>query len=171
MSCAAGEAGWRGMAAADLDGVVRVARASFPDHFEDRSIFAERLMLYPRGCFTLATGGIVEGYLIAYPWIAGSAPRLNSLIDRLPPHPDLIYLHDLALHPGARGLGYTRTIVDRLVEQARADGWPQIALVAVNQATAFWRKMGFAVVEKPTKLASYGDDAAFMIRQSGLGSR
>lgn len=153
------------MTAADLDGVVRIARASFPDHFEDRSCFAERLMLYPQGCFILAAEGVVAGYLIAYPWMSGSAPPLNSLIHQLPACADLIYLHDLALHPDARGRGYTQTVVHSLVAQARSDGWCQIALVAVNRATAFWQKMGFSVVEKPTELKSYGDNSAYMMRR------
>lgn len=156
---------WRCMKVTDLDEVVRVARASFPDHFEGRSCFAERLVLYPRGCFTLVVDRIIEGYLIAYPWIAGSAPPLNSQIHRLPTHPDLIYLHDLALQPGMRGFGYTPAIVDRLVAQARSDGWQQIALVAVNQATAFWQKMGFEVIAKPPGLTSYGNTGAYMVRQ------
>jgi GNAT superfamily N-acetyltransferase len=159
------------MITADLDGVVGVARIAFPDHFEDRSCFAERLELYPAGCFALEiTGeitGAVEGYLIAYPWTAGSAPPLNSLIGTLPQHADVIYLHDLALHPRARGKGLTATIVERLAAQSQADGWAAIALVAVNRAAGFWSRMGFAVVDDPamaSKLASYGADAVYMQR-------
>jgi GNAT superfamily N-acetyltransferase len=158
---------WRDMKPADLDGVVRVARLAFPDHFEDRASFAERLELYPRGCFTLEIAGEVAGYLIAYPWKAGSAPPLNSLIHALPPDADVLYLHDLALHPDARGGGLTSAIVERLAEQARDDGWSKIALVAVNHAAGFWSKMGFVAVDDPAmaeKLESYGGDAAYMTR-------
>lgn len=95
---------WRPMRPTDIDAVVEVARLSFPDHFEDRACFQNRLALYPRGCFVLADGGgPARGYLIAYPWKAESAPPLNTVIEGLPPQPDLIYLHDLALHPEARG--------------------------------------------------------------------
>jgi ribosomal protein S18 acetylase RimI-like enzyme len=153
------------MAPADLDGVVRVARVSFPDHFEDRSCFAERLALYPRGCFTLERDGAVAGYLIAYPWTAGSAPPLNALIHRLPAHPDLIYLHDLALHPAARQLGYPRPMLEQLMAQSRADGWSAIALVAVNRAAGFWQRFGFAVAEAGAAIPSYGDGSAYMIRR------
>ncbi len=160
---------WRVMETGDLDGVVRVARAAFPDHFEDRACFAERFALYPRGCFALEIApGQVDGYLIAYPWIAGSAPPLDTLIGALPAKPELLYLHDLALHPDARGRGLTRPIIDRLIDQARGDGWGAIALVAVNQATAFWTNFGFAVVENSAmaaKLASYGADARYMVRR------
>ena len=80
----------------DIDGVVGVARLSFPDHFEARACF-----------------------------------------------------------------------VERLAEQAKAAGWSEIALVAVNEATAFWERNGFVVQTPPgmaEKLASYGDDARYMIR-------
>ena len=69
----------------DIDAVVEVARLSFPDHFEDRACFQNRLALYPRGCFVLAEGdGAARGYLIAYPWKAESAPPLNTVIEGLP---------------------------------------------------------------------------------------
>jgi len=153
----------------DLDAVVEIARLSFPDHFEDRACFQNRLGLYPRGCFALTTGeGAVRGYLIAYPWRADAAPPLNTVIEGLPAEADMIYLHDLALHPGARGGGATTEIVERLAEQAAEDGWPAIALVAVNDAARFWAKHGFEA-RTPTgmdqKLASYGADARYMVRR------
>ncbi|SPU54994.1 Predicted acetyltransferase [Brevundimonas vesicularis] len=159
---------WRSMRPTDIDAVVEVARLSFPDHFEDRACFQNRLALYPRGCFVLAESeGAARGYLIAYPWKAESAPPLNTEIEGLPAEPDLIYLHDLALHPEARGGGVTGAIVERLAEQATEDGWPAVALVAVNDAVGFWSRHGF--VEQPAeamaaKLASYGADARYMLR-------
>lgn len=159
---------WRSMRPTDIDAVVEVARLSFPDHFEDRACFQNRLALYPRGCFVLAKSeGAARGYLIAYPWKAESAPPLNTAIEGLPAQPDLIYLHDLALHPEARGGGVTGAIVERLAEQATEDGWPAVALVAVNDAVGFWSRHGF--VEQPAeamaaKLASYGADARYMLR-------
>jgi GNAT superfamily N-acetyltransferase len=152
----------------DIDGVVEVARVSFPNHFEDRACFQNRLALYPRGCFVLAQGDDApRGYLIAYPWKAESAPPLNTVIEGLPAEPSLIYLHDLALHPDARGGGVTSAIIERLADQAVEDGWPAVALVAVNDAVGFWSRHGF--VEQPAqamaaKLASYGSDARYMLR-------
>ena len=159
---------WRPMRPDDIPAVVDVARLSFPDHFEDRACFENRLALYPRGCFVLADAdGPARGYLIAYPWKAESAPPLNTVIEGLPAAPDLIYLHDLALHPDARGGGVTGAIIERLAEQATEDGWPAVALVAVNDAVGFWSRHGF--VEHPAeamaaKLASYGADARYMVR-------
>jgi ribosomal protein S18 acetylase RimI-like enzyme len=156
------------MVEADLDAVCAVARTAFPNHPEDREVFAERLALSPRGCFVLAAGDEPAcGYLIAYPWRLDGAPALNTLIGRLPEAPDVLYLHDLALAPAARGGGHAARIVERLAEQAARARWPAIALVAVNQAVPFWEALGFLpreTSEMRRKLASYGADARYMVR-------
>lgn len=160
---------WRAMTERDLDGVVAVARVAFPDHFEDRDCFAERLALYPLGCRVLADDrDRVVGYGIAYPWVAGSMPPLNARIGALPDAATLIYLHDLALSPNARGSGATGGFVAWLVDHARDAGWPRIALVAVNDAAPFWARQGFAEIDSPelrAKLATYGGDARYMVRE------
>lgn len=156
------------MTEADLDGVVETARLSFPDHPEDRACFENRLALNPGGCFVLEDDGGVCGYLVAYPWRRNEAPALNALIASLPPDADALYLHDLAVHPRARGGGRTREIVERLAERARAQGWTEVALVAVNDAEAFWRRNGFEVepsTDMGRKLAGYGPDARYMTRR------
>tara|TARA_R110002124_G_scaffold95882_1_gene240178 strand:- start:204 stop:680 length:477 start_codon:yes stop_codon:yes gene_type:complete len=156
------------MTAGDLDAVARIAVVGFPDHFEGRPCFENRLALNPSGCFVLAAGdGEPQGYLVTYPWSAGSAPTLNTVIPAIPADAAVIYLHDLTLLPTARGGGWSRPIVERLVDDARAAGWPTLALVAVNDATAFWARHGFSAVESPglaAKLASYGPDARYMVR-------
>ena len=157
------------MQTGDIDGVVRIARIAFPDHFEDRACFAERHALYPEGCFVLAcAAGDVRGYLIAYPWLWGSAPKLNSLIGALPDHPDVLYLHDLALHPDLQGRGHAMAIVEQLARQVRAEGWTAIALVAVNRAGPFWERLGFAAAADDAiaqTLASYGAEADYRVRR------
>lgn len=156
------------MTEADLDAVAALAVIAFPDHFEGRPCFANRLALYPAGCFVRARDHESPlGYLIAYPWLADDAPALNILLDALPAEPAVMYLHDLALHPDARGAGHAATIIAHLAEEAGAAGWPAIALIAVNNAAAFWQRHEFKVRETPAlrqKLASYGPDARYMVR-------
>lgn len=159
---------WRAMTAADLDAVADIAAIGFPDHFEGRDCFENRLALNPSGCFVLADAkGEARGYLVAYPWRTHAAPALNTLIEAIPADASVMYLHDLALHPDVRGGGWSREIVERLADQARDDGWPALALVAVNDAAPFWERRGFAVVDSPAmaaQLASYGPDARYMTR-------
>jgi len=159
---------WRAMTPADLDAVAALAAIGFPDHFEGRDCFENRLTLNPSGCLVLAEGdGPPTGYLVAYPWPAGAAPALNTLITAIPAGAAVMYLHDLALHPEVQGQGWSRPVVERLADEARAAGWTALALVAVNNAAGFWERHGFAVVDTPgmaAKLASYGPDARYMVR-------
>lgn len=161
---------WRSMTAADLDAVAEIAMVGFPDHFEDRDCFANRLALNPGGCFVLAQGaGTPQGYLIAYPWRRDSAPTLNTLIEAIPEDAEVLYLHDLALRPEVRGRGRSRAVIEQLAADAKAAGWPAVALVAVNDAAPFWERCGFTIVETPAmaeKLASYGPGARYMLRRS-----
>lgn len=155
---------WRSMQAGDLDSVTQIAAASFPHHFEGRDCFENRLALHPGGCFVLAgEDGAPKGYLVAYPWRARSTPALNTLIETIPADANVLYLHDLALHPDVRGGGWTAPIVEQLAQTAKADGWPALALVAVNDAAPFWERRGFTVVEAPG-MADYGPDALYMVR-------
>lgn len=160
---------WRPMRVDDLDAVTAIAAIGFPDHFEGRDCFENRLALYPAGCFVLADpDDAPRGYLVAYPWRADSAPALNTLIEAIPADAMVMYLHDLALHPAARGRGASHAIVERLATDASAASWPELALVAVNAASPFWKRHGFSVVETPAmtaKLASYGPDARYMVRR------
>lgn len=158
----------RPMAPRDIDGVVLVAASAFPDHFESRACFEERLALFPQGCFVAASEEEIAGYLIAYPQELGTIPPLDSLLHGLPAAREALYLHDLALHPAVRGQGLTRPLLDRLVAVARDVGARWLHLVAVNGSVPFWRSMGFTAVEDDpvitAKLRSYGDRSAYMIR-------
>ncbi|AQR60319.1 GNAT family N-acetyltransferase [Brevundimonas sp. LM2] len=157
--------GWRSMRPEDLDRVAAIAAVGFPDHFEGRDCFENRLALSPAGCLVLETPQGLEGYLVAYPWRADAAPALNTLIETIPTDAGVMYLHDLALTPAVRGQGWSKPAVQAVVDLARAGGWRTLALVAVNDAADFWRGHGFAVREVPgmaDKLASYGPDARYM---------
>ncbi len=158
---------WRPMTEADLDRVAEIALIGFPNHFEGRPMFANRLALNADVCFVLQTPGGLEGYIIAYPWQTGSAPVLNTLIEAIPTEAEVVYLHDLVLTPATRGQGQSRPAVAAVVAFAEAKGLDTVALVAVNDAVDFWRGHGFEVAQTPemaAKLASYGSDARYMTR-------
>ena len=115
-----------------------------------------------------SSGAEVRGYLIAYPWPFGAIPPLDTLLGALPDARDTFYLHDLALHPEVRGQGHARPGVERLAADLRTWEAESVALVSVNDSLAFWQGMGFAPVPVDAaltrKLASYGEDARYMIR-------
>ncbi len=159
---------WRAMTPENLDRVAEIAAIGFPNHFEGRACFENRLALHPAGCFVLADDADLCGYLVAYPWTPDGAPTLNTLFAAIPGDASVMYLHDLVLTPAVRGEGWSKPGVQAVVDLARAGGWPTVALVAVNDAVAFWRGHGFEVRDTPevaAKLASYGSDARYMTRR------
>lgn len=169
------QACWEAMRAADLDAVLAVADVVHPAYPEDRAVLAERLALHPEGCLVLrradeegspAGAGAILGYTLTHPWAADTVPPLNTLLGQLPTA-EVYYIHDLALLPAARGLKAGGAAVRRLEAHARALGLARLALVAVNNSGGFWRAQGFEQVNTPEwaeKLASYGADAAYMVK-------
>jgi GNAT superfamily N-acetyltransferase len=142
------------MRAADLPEVAAIAALCHPDLPEPPEVFAERLALFPAGCW-MAEGG----YAIAHPW-AGEAPALAARLGTLPEAPDHLFLHDVALRPAARGRGLLPALLARL----EALGLPEIRLVAVRGTRALWARHGF-VPSGPAK-PGYGTGAEAMRRVS-----
>ena len=158
---------WRPMAESDLSDVASIADRVHPAFPEDPAIFAERHHLHPEGCWVLDRDDGPAGYLVSHPWRTGAVPALNALLGRLPPQPDLFYIHDLALLPAARGSGAPRPIVERIARHARDQGLAQMALVAVNGSIPFWRRFGFQVQDgmvPAETLRHYEDSARLMTR-------
>jgi GNAT superfamily N-acetyltransferase len=158
------------MGQADLPAVQRIADTVHVDHPEDAAILAERLRLYPQGCFVLEHEGAPAGYLVSHPWRADDAPKLNRLIGALPQDARVFYLHDLALLPGARGSGEAASMVARILDQARESGFAFAALIAVDNSARFWSARGFEARADLTRLCEgYGAGARFMQRALSPG--
>lgn len=157
---------WRAMTTADLADVQAIAgqvHAAYPERPE---VFAERLRLHPAGCFVLTDPEPVTGYAVAHPW-DGPPPALDVLLQGLPPAPRTLYIHDIALLPNARGRRAVADLMVRLSENARQQRLPTLSLTAVGGTAPVWRHMGFRVDAEPAyaaKLATYGGDAVFMMR-------
>ena len=157
---------WRPMTTEDLAQVHALADAIHVDHPEDLEVLAERQRLYPQGCLMLMEDGQAIGYALSHPWRLGEPPPLNEPLGALPAAPTTYYIHDVALLPVARGKGYAVQAADRLIAHARAAGFDNLSLVAVNRSQAFWEKVGFrvlAIAGLEEKLASYGPDAVLMM--------
>ena len=60
-------------------------------------------MPMPDGTYWVAKiGDKPAGYVLSHPWLYGTLPPLNTLLERLPAEPDTYYLHDLCLLPVSR---------------------------------------------------------------------
>lgn len=155
------------MTEADLPALLAVADVVHPNYPEEPAVFEERLRLYPAGCLVLERAGKPIGYILSHPWHYARPPALNSLLGALPDRPGTYYIHDIALLPEARGTGSVTPLFERLIANARAGGFPNISLVAVNNSAGMWARYGFETVVDPAlepKLRSYDDDARFMVR-------
>ncbi len=158
------------MTTADLAAVSGIAAAVHVDYPEDAAVFAERLTMYPQGCYVLAetdgAGARIAGYLISHPWQFAQPPALNAMLGALPSPATTYYIHDIALLPVARGSGAAAAIVALLIRHAATIA-DNISLVAVGGTSPFWAAQRFARRADPAlaaKLASYGGDACYMSR-------
>jgi GNAT superfamily N-acetyltransferase len=156
----AGAAAWRPMQQADLGMVERVGTAVHADLDERPSILAERLALFPAGCWV--TDG---GYAIAHPSRLGEPPALDTLLGALPEDADTLHVHDVALLPAMRGLGLGGTVLKAITGTATRLGLGWISLVAVHGTPPYWARFGFAEAPAAPSLASYGPAARYMARR------
>lgn len=159
---------WRALTTFDLPAVEAIAGQVHPNFPEDAAVFAERQRLYPDGTQLLELDGKPSGYILSHPWRFAQLPALNALLGELPADADTYYLHDLALLPAARGTGAAAMIVGDMLRRARAAGFTNVSLVAVNGSLPFWYKHGFRVEVRSDladKLNSYEHAARFMVRR------
>lgn len=159
---------WRAMTANDLAEVQRISDLIHPDYPERDEVVAEKLMLSPSTHFIAEdSGGIVRGYAVAYPWIADDMPQLDTFIRKLPDKPEVLYIHDVALLPSARGGPLVPDLLKRLGVVALAKGLAGFTLAAMYGSETAWFRHGFWRVQAKGKLvdqlAPYGP-AVFMSR-------
>ena len=98
------------MTRADLPAVARIAAVVHPAYPEDPAVAAERLALDPAGCFVFDGADGPSAYLLSHRWVDGAPPALDTHLHALPAHPNVWYIHDIALMPETRGLGAARGV-------------------------------------------------------------
>jgi GNAT superfamily N-acetyltransferase len=160
------------MGAGDLPAIAAIAEAVHPTLPERPEVFAEKLGLYPDGCFVLIRdGGVtasgVLGYAFAHPWRLNAVPKLDAFLSALPEDADCLFLHDVAVKPQARGQGAAAALVARLADLAEASGLRALALAAVYGSGRHWARLGFAPAgndDVAAQLKGYGD-AQYMVRR------
>jgi len=158
---------WRAMRLSDIPAVVTIADAVHGELTESAEVFAERLALYPAGCFLLERDGEAVGHLVSHPWPRRTPVPLDVLLGAIPADADSFYLHDLALLPAARGSGAGVAVIRQALVDAASAGYREASLVAVHGADSFWARQGFRYVDDEVlarKLQSYGEGTFFMER-------
>lgn len=157
---------WRAMAARDLEAVHRISADVHPAHPERAEVLADKLRLFPNGCFVLEADGRIAGYCFSHPWTDGPPPPLDTLMTALPPGLSAYFVHDLTVEEAVRGAGMGRALVPALFETAQAAGFDRLVLVAVNNRGPFWEAAGFSVTPdealQQAARAKYGAGAVHM---------
>lgn len=162
----------RAMTADDLDAVLSVQLACYGAGFvEDGALIARRLAAAPHTAWVAQHPGGVRAYLAAYPSVAGKLTPLHGEFE-LAAAPDSLYLHDLAVHPDAAGLGLGPRLVRHAWAHAARAGWRHSTLVSVQSSVAFWQRQGYeaaqpAGADQQDRLATYPGDAVYMVRRLG----
>ena len=82
-------------------------------------------------------------YLFALPIRTEQPPALDADDFIVPPEADCLYLHDLAIDPSARGLGLSTPLLEAFFNTARAQGFTQTSLIAIQNSVPFWQRYGF----------------------------
>lgn len=158
---------WRPARISDLRAIVAIAAQIHPDLPERADVFADKMALYPSGCRVLVADDAIAGYGLAHPWMLHHIPPLDTFLDRLPVNADCLYIHDVAVLPDCRG-GVARAYVAEIEQLARASQIATLALVSVYTTRPLWERLGFhpvrAYADLRAKLASYGDNATYMLR-------
>jgi GNAT superfamily N-acetyltransferase len=162
---------WRMMTRADLPAVHALSMRVHPDYPERAEVLAEKLALFPSGCFALARADGIAGYCFTHPWTRGAVPALDTLIGALPERPDTYFIHDLTIDASLRGSGLGRAVVPLLFNAARTAAMSRLTLVAVNDRWPFWQAAGFVRVTDPAMQemvrGKYGPHAVLMEREIG----
>jgi GNAT superfamily N-acetyltransferase len=163
---------WRSMMATDLSGVDDLAARVHPDFPERPEILAEKLRLFPRGCFVLAAPGQqLVGYCFSHPWTVGFPPALDTMLQTLPATANVYFIHDLTLDASLRRQNLASAVLPQLVDIARELPVGRMMLVAVSGSAPFWLRMGFQrtpddALQAATR-AKYGAAAMHMERKLG----
>ncbi len=176
-ACAANDAvRVRPLQVADIDAVCAIQAVCYQAVTpESPQSLAAKIAAAPASCFLALVAGKPAGYVIAVPWRAGTAVPLDAPTCVLPPAPDCLYIHDMAVDPAAGRAGIGSRLMAPVLAAAQVGGLTRQCLVAIQGADAFWRRHGFQAVSDVSadlagKLAGYGPGALYMMRQAPAGN-
>ena len=162
------ETRWLPLLESDIEAVDRIAREIHKALPERSEVFAEKLRLFPRGCFKFMFEGRMMGYAVSHPWTLYSIPPLDDFLRELPSNPNCIYIHDIAVLPAARGHNAAGSCIAEIVKVAQQMDIQHLACVSVYGTDMLWARLGFRAVtsyESMSNLSSYGESAKYMIAE------
>ncbi len=157
----------RVMQTEDLLAVMAIQlRCYQPQFHEPRLVLQQRLVSAPNTAWVASDAQGISGYLVAYPSLLGRVTALQGLFKQSE-QPNVLYLHDLAVHPRASGQQIAAGLIAQAIRYVQREQLRGLALVAVQGSTGFWQHHGFVPVtwlapDQQSILASYGESACYM---------
>lgn len=154
---------------ADLGALMAIQHACYGvDYAESESVYARRLASPAQCSLVVERGGELLAYLAAYWSVAGKVTPLHGDFGSCAA-PDVLYLHDMAVHPAHAGQRLADRLLAPLWALARERGIRQSSLVSVQGTQNYWHRHGYrpyALQDQAQlqRLASYGEDAVYMQR-------
>lgn len=156
----------RRLCAADVPRVLEIQEAAYAPHLlEDGHVFAAKLSDAPDYCLGAEhPGGELLAYVIAFPMSKTASVGLHEspsgLSDMNGP---ILYIHDMAVHPRAHGMGMGRVLLAALESVGQGNGQETIELVAIESAVGYWAAHGFEETDDAV-YEGYGQNARKMRR-------
>lgn len=129
---------------------------------EPEAVMKSKWLASPTLCYVYKNPeNTVLGYLLAHRWTSVTPPKLYQ--QTTPNQGDILFVHDLALSPMAKGQGIGRLLVEQLLDSAKQQGLTRALLVSIQNTERFWQQFGFEVA--PVVVSStYGEGAVIMSR-------
>ncbi len=156
----------------DLLAVHALQSQSYPLGYQEPvEAFAAKLDASPETAWGVdhpARSGLLLGYLFCLPIRGLQWPALHAAQCLPAQHPDGLYLHDLCLHPDARGQGLGYALVHQARQWALEQGLAALRLIAVQGSVPYWQKQGFSrvpdsvLLQHAADLSSFGAQACAM---------
>lgn len=158
----------RNAALSDLPAITSVQHLCYAEHFlESHESFHSKLSATATTCWLALRKEKMLGYLITLPVSATTFPALDAPTFEICAHPELLYIHDLAIAPDGRAFGLGKQLLARAQQTAITRTIPRAGLIAVQASKSYWTRQGFVPVDAGArglseKVASFGDDACYM---------
>lgn len=151
----------------NIHDVLRIQRAAYAENYlEDAESFIAKIDASPTTSCAAWNGDEMVAYLIAIPLSTHSGLDLNTAeVPAVPlSHASVMYIHDLAVHPDARGSGLATHLLQWLADHIVNSSISEWHLVSVQGSQDFWAKHGFVV--SPDHVPNgYGPEAVLMLRR------
>lgn len=151
----------------DLDAILTIQDLCYHEiDPESPESMLSKIHISPETCFVAKDDQETRGYLLSIPATLGNPPQLHSETQTLDKHPNCLYLHDLAIHPKARGMGVGKLLFQHFAKIAYQKQFQHASLISIQNSVPFWKQYGFSPVTPDKtlqeKLKTYGENATYM---------